>query len=288
MPIAGAVDSVLERYKLPAWVKPYVYKYARENPLSAVKFAISLVDVKRRKGEDTKTHVRLPNGTQFDMETILKVLSLFFYGEEEIARIERLWAEKAIDRNAEYEKRFISMSETDLKRARAIRNLAEGLGHTVGDKPKIIEKTFDRISRIDEWNDRIVTTGLILRYSYAATFGIVFYRVFYPVSPEFMRSFVKAFDSKDRDEGWDSEEAKRIIEGSLIDHDHLIELTRNVLADVLRSIEGNMALAKEMKLEKEVMLLAEISVAYPFQRLSEMGVKVDVEKEVKLVKKMAR
>ena len=54
LPVEKVVDSVLARYKLPAWVKPYVYKYAKDNPLSAVKFAISLVDVKRRKGEVTR------------------------------------------------------------------------------------------------------------------------------------------------------------------------------------------------------------------------------------------
>ena len=222
------------------------------------------------------------------MQSILRLLDLFFYGEEHIARIERMWATGSVDRNAEYEKKFMAMAEADLRRTRAIRNLAEGLGHTVGEQPKAIAKVFDRVSKIESWPDRVITTGVILRYPYAATFGIVFYRVFYPVSPEFMRSFVKAFDSKETEGEWDFEEAKRIIENKLVDEEHLLGLARSVLADVLHSIEDNMALAREMKLEKEVRLLGDIAIAYPFQQLSQMGVNVSVENEIKLVKKMAQ
>ena len=281
------VDSALEKYSLPQWVRPYVYRYARENPVSTVKFAISLVDVKRKKGEVTKTQVKLPNGTTFSMNSILKILNLFYYGEDKMARLENSWATAAMDHNADYENHFLEMSEIDRKRTRAIKNLAEGLGHSVGEEPESIARAFDRVSKLESWQDRVIATGIILRFSYATTFGILFYRVFYPVSPEFMRSFGKAFVDKSGPERWDTEEAKRLIQSGAVDKEHVIQLTRDVLAQVLGSIQSNMGLAKELKLEKEVMLLSDISMAFPFQKLSELGLQIDVEGEVKLVKKMA-
>lgn len=278
------VDSALERYKLPAWVRPYVYRYVRENPISAVKYAISLIDVKRKKGEITKTHVRLPNGTVFEMESVLKLLNLFFYGEENMAHIEEKWATESLDRNAVYEGNFHEISVLDMKRARALKNLAEGLGHSVGEQPKSLENAFGRISRMESWHDRIITTGIILRYSYAATFGIIFYKVFYPVSPEFMRSFSKAFGEKGT-ERWDTEEARRLLQDGTVSDEHALRLAREILGDVLWSIKANMKLAKELKLEREVKLLSDISIVYPFQVLSEMGVKVDIDKEVRELKK---
>lgn len=280
------IDSIMEKYGLPTWIKPYVYRYARENPMSTVKYAISLIDVKRKKGEVTKTNVRLPNGTIFEMESVLKLLNLFFYGEENMARIERIWGTGSKDHNAEYENNFMEMAEIDMKRTRAIKNLAEGLGHNVGQQPESLAKTFDYISRIEPWSDRVITTGIILRYSYAVTFGIVFYKAFYPVSPEFMRSFGKAFERKDVKERWDTEEAGRLVQAGAVNREHVLQLTREVLSLIFSSIDGNMRLAKELGLEKEVKLLSDISIAYPFQKLLEMGMEVDVEKEVKLVKSM--
>ncbi|MDE1871497.1 MAG: hypothetical protein KGI06_04650 [Candidatus Micrarchaeota archaeon] len=280
------VDSALEKYRLPVWVRPYVYRYVRENPISAVKYAISLVDVKRKKGEITKTQVRLPNGTTFNMASVLKLLNLFFYGEESMARIEEAWATKSLDRNAEYERRFLEISVLDMRRTRALKNLAEGLGHSVGEQPKSLEKAFERISKIDSWHDRVITTGIILRYSYAATFGIIFYKVFYPVSPEFMRSFSKAFEDKGT-ERWDTEEARRLIAENVVEREHVLKLARGILSNVLWSIEANMKLARELKLEREVRLLSDISIVYPFQVLSEMGLDVDPDRELRGIRKLS-
>jgi hypothetical protein len=276
----------MDRYGVPGWVRPYAYRYIKENPISAVKFAISLVDIKRKRGEVTKTEVRLPNGKSFKMESILKLLNLFFYGEECLAHIENSWAERSLNRNAEYEKRFAEMADIDSKYARAIKNLAEGLGRNVGEKPESIASAFDYIAKIDPWEERIIATGIMLRYSYAKTFGAVFYKVFYPVSPEFMRSFGKAFGSKNM-ERWDSEEAVRIIKGNSIDREHLLWLARETLARILQTIESNMKLAKELGMEKEVRLLADISIAYPFHRLSELGIDVDIEREVRVVRSIS-
>lgn len=285
LPTDRLIDSAMQKYNLPDWVRPYVYKYVRENPVSAVKFAISLIDVKRKKGEVTKTHVKLPNGTTFKIDSIFKLLNLFYYGEESMAHIEKDWAENIRDRNAEYEKHFLEMSEIDLKRTRAIKNLAEGLGQRVGERPQSMMKAFERISKIESWQDRVIATGIILRYSYSTTFGIIFYKVFYPVSPEFMRSFGKAFVSKNT-QRWDTIEAEHLIKSNAIDKEHLLQLARELLGTVFCTIDANIKLAKELGIEKEVRLLSDISIAYPFQKLLEFGVELDVEKEVKMVKKL--
>jgi len=284
MPLVKLLDCTKRKYNLPEWVKPYIYKYAKENPVSSVRFAISLIDVKRKKGEITKSSVKLPNGTTFAVESILKILNLFFYGEENMARIETAWANSSADRNAVYESHYMELAELDFKRARAIKNLVEGLGQTMGDQPDSVTRSFDRIYKIESWHDRIIATGLVLNCSYARTFGNIFYKVFYPVAPEYMRSFKKAFDTR-KNERWDTIEAKRLINNNLVERDHVIELTRNVLSTVQYTIESNIILAKELGLEKEAGLLGDISIAYPFQMLSDLGVKTDIDEEVSLVKR---
>lgn len=287
MPLDKLVDSAMRKYGVPEWVRPYALRYIKDNPISSVKFAISLVDIKRKKGEVTKTEVRLPNGKVFRIGSIIKVLNLFFYGEDSIAHIERSWASNSPDRNAEYERRFLEMADVDSKYARAIKNLVEGLGSKIGDEHKSITHTFDHISALDRWNERILTTGIILRYSYAKTFGTVFYKAFYPASPEFMRSFGKAFGNKKEKERWDSQEAARLISTGAISKEDALAVSGEVLARILWSIESNMKLAKELGIEREVRLLSDVSIAYPFHVLSELGIELDVEREVKLVKSRA-
>lgn len=284
-PLERVVDSALARHNVPEWVRPYVYKYIRGNPIGAVRFAISLVDVKRKKGTVTKTHVILPNGKRFSIPSILKVLSLFFQGEDAIANIESAWSASSIVRNAVYEKHFAEMSEIDAKYARAIKNLAEGLGGGSTNAPdNSIACAFSYISSLSDWNERVFATGILLRYAYSRTFGSVFYKVFYPVSPEFMRSFGKAFGGKYKGAQWDTEEAERIVGNSSIDNERLIELTREILARILFSIDSNIWLAKELGIEKEVKLLGEVSVAYPFHRLEELGIRLDMKREIEAVR----
>jgi hypothetical protein len=284
LPLDRLVDSAMSKYNVPEWVRPYAYKYVRNNPIGSVKFAISLVDTKRKKGEVTKERVMLPNGKSFKVESILKVLSLFFYGEDVIAHIERGWADVSRVKNAEYERRFSEMSELDAKYARAIKNLAEGLGGRVGERQESLARTFDYIAAMEDWNERVFVTGLVLRYAYARTFGSVFYKVFYPVAPEFMRSFGKAFSSKNRGVNWDTEEAERLVRSGTIERGRVLELARETLARIMWSVDANMRLAKELSMEKEVALLSEVSVAYPFHRLEELGVELDVKDEIETVR----
>ncbi len=276
--IDSLVGSAMSKYGLPPWTRPFIYRYARRSPVRAFKFATSLVDIKRKKGRLGKDYIALPNGTKFRSESLARLLCLFYYGEEHMADVERSWASGKGEPNAIYSSRFGEMAESDTRKARAIRNLIEGFGHKLEEGTDTIDKVFDTIGMLNGWNERIVATGLLIRYSYSHTFGIVFYKAFYPVSPELMRSFGKAFD--DGGERWDSVEAMRIISSGELGKDELLGLARNVLACVAYSIESNMPLAKELGIEREVKLLMDISIAYPFEILKEHGMEIDVPQEV--------
>ncbi|MGI0134406.1 MAG: hypothetical protein ACREBW_05560, partial [Candidatus Micrarchaeaceae archaeon] len=166
-------------------------------------------------------------------------------------------------------------------------NLIEGLGYKVGERPKELAQVFDYIKSLDTWPDRIIATNVILRDSYAKTFGFIFYKVFYPVAPEFMRSFGKAFTDANDEAMWGVQESKRLIGKGAVDERRLIELAHDITVRIAKSIDANIKLAKEAGIETEAKLLRDIAVAYPFQNLLEMGLDVDVEREVKSVDKEA-
>jgi hypothetical protein len=277
------VGRALDKYSVPDWVRPYIFRHAMTHPVSAVKFALSFVDTKRKKGEVTKEYVRLPNGLRFRMAYILRVLNLFYYGEERMAKMYGLWSTRAAEPNPAYSEHFRNASAADDRHARAIRNLIEGLGYRIGEAPKELMDVFDYVESIDSWNDRIIAAAIVLRGAYADAFGLMFYKVFYPAAPEFMRSFGKAF--KDSGATWESGEAMRIIHGGAVQEEHVLELTRSILFKVLYSISANMQLAKRSGIEPEIKLLSEIAIAYPFHTLRELGVDVDVNKEVNSVKR---
>ncbi|MDE1869229.1 MAG: hypothetical protein KGH60_04690 [Candidatus Micrarchaeota archaeon] len=277
------VSSALEKYNVPMWVKPYIMKYVKENPVSTIKFAMSFVEIKRKKGQITDKAIVLPNGTKFKKESIMKLLNLFYYGEVSIADVTTSWCESVTDHNAEYVKYFEQMGEHEQRHIRAIKNLIEGLGYRLGEQPKELSEVFTYIKGLDSWPDRIIATNVILRNSYAKTFGFIFYKVFYPVAPEFMRSFGKAFTDTDEEEMWGVQESKRLIGNGAVDEARLILLAHDITVRIARSIDANMKLAKESGIETEAKLLRDIAVAYPFQNLLEMGLDVDVEKEVRAV-----
>lgn len=283
------VDPVLERYGIPEWIKPYVLRYVRRNPANTVKFAASFIDVKRKKGEVTSEYIRLPNGLKFRIDYVLHLLNLVFYGEESMARIARSWAEGRSDPNPnpDYAAHFREMSASDSKHARAIKNLIEGLGHKLEKPQDELIAVFDYVAGLESWPERIIATEVVLRDSYAKSFGLIFYKVFYPVSPEFMRSFGKAFSDAGSGSEWGVAEARKIIAGGLVPEERVIGLTREVLAKILKSIEANMRLASISGIENEARLLSDIAIAYPFQNLADMGVRIDIAGEIRKVRKEA-
>ncbi len=277
------VGKALDKYNVPDWVRPYIFKHAMTHPVSAVKFALSFIDTKRKKGEVTKEYVRLPNGLRIRMAYILRVLNLLYCGEERMAEMYAVWSMRSSEPNQAYSEHFHNTATADKRHARAIKNLIEGLGYKIGDTPKEIMDVFDYVESMKSWNDRIIAAAIVLRGAYASAFGIMFYKVFYPAAPEFMRNFRKAF--QDSEALWECEEAIRIIHGDEMQDDHVLELTRNILSRVLYSISANMQMATKSGIEPEVKLLSEIAIAYPFHALKEMGVDVDINKEVENIKR---
>jgi hypothetical protein len=277
------VRKTLDKYTVPDWVRPYIFRHAKAHPISAVKFALSFVDTKRRKGEVTRGYVRLPNGLKIRMEYILRVLNLFYYGEKRMSEMYRRWSEKTSEPNLAYSERFHNTAEADGMHARAVKNLIEGLGYKIGEAPKELIEVFDYVEGIGSWNDRIIAAAIVLRRAYADAFGRMFYKVFYPAAPEFMRSFGKAFE--DSDASWEYQEATRIIRNGTVLQEHVLELTRGILLKVLYSISANMQMAQRSGIEPEVKLLSEIAIAYPFHTLREIGIDVDVDKEVEGIKR---
>lgn len=282
---AGIVEKTMQRYNMPAWLKPYIYSYIKSNPLSAIKHATSFIEIRRKKGEITREYVRLPNGLTFDIKFINEILSLFYYGEERIGSIYARWSKEPGYENSEYKKRFAELSVLSKKHQRAIRNLMQGIGITPVKPRREVIEVFDYVESTSEWHDRILISGLFIKYSYSYPFAFVFYKVFYPVAPEFMRSFGKAFTADDASKTWLDIETKRIVKET--ENGHLMELARNVLTKTAASINSEVKIAKENKVEPEVKLLRDISVAYPLHMVSEFGVQIDPDKEAKdIIKKI--
>lgn len=282
------VDAALEKYGLPPWMKKYVYAYLKGNTVQGIRRAASFINVGRKKGIVTKKEIVLPNGTTFKREQILHLVSLFFYGEERIGSISKAWAATGSDLDPQHRRHFEEMAAIESRRARAIKNLVEGLGHRVEKPTKELVEVFDYIQSLRDWDERIVTKKLLLSYSYAKPFGYVFYKIFYPVSPEFMRSFGTAFNSRQEEELIGEEDAEEVVRSGEMHKERLMELAENVLARVTRSVDAELPKARASKIEREVMLLRDISIAYPLHRLNELGADIDVDKEVAQIKRLSK
>ncbi len=276
----GIIDQAMEKYGIPHWMKAYIYDYVKSNPVSAVKHAASFVDVKRKKGEITRSYVKLPNGVTFDREFIMRVINLFYYGESRLAGMYGAWADGMPHGSQEYREHFLELARVSEKHARAIRNLMEGLGIPVKEPGRPLVEVFDYVEKLDTWDNRIITSGFVMKYAYSYPFGLVFYRVFYHVLPEFMRSFGKVFAANTDTTKWLSDEAERIIRGGSVSGGALIALVDNALQKTLKSIDSEMPAARKAGVGNEIKLLRDISVAYPLHELSGLGIELDVNKEV--------
>lgn len=282
------VDKALDKYNIPTWLKPYIYDYVKGDPLNAVRRATSFIEVRRKRGEVTRSYVRLPNGMEFGMEFIQHVLSLFHYGEERIAEIYESWSKEPAGYDyVQYAKGFGQLAETTRKHVRAIRNLMEGMGiRPLPPTPEAMS-VFDALNSLSDWKARVLASGLILKYTYGYPFGFVFYRVFYPASPEFMRSFGKAFKSNDGDNAWLEDEAKRIVREREIDAGNIISIAENLLSKAYNSVEAELQTAKKARIEREAQLLMDVSLAYPLHALYDQGLGIDVDAEIKKIKKLS-
>ncbi len=279
---SSIVNKTMEKYGLPPWVKPYVFEYIKGNPMGAIRHATSFVEIRRKKGEITREYVRLPNGLTFKIDFIEEVLSLFHYGEERIDEIYGRWSKEPGYDNLERKKHFAELSQLSKRHLRAIKNLMEGIGIQQRQPRRGVVELFDYISSLKDWDDRILASGIFIKYSFSFPFGLVFYKVFYPVAPEFMRSFGKAFTVKTDATQWLEAESKRIAFEKR-DSEHLRELADQLLSRISSSISSEESLAKSSGISGEIKLLRDVSVAYPLHVLSELGSPIDVDKKVKAI-----
>ncbi len=282
------IDGILEKYGIPKWVKPYIYDYIKSDPLNAIKHAVSFIDMGRKKGKVTGEYVKLPNGTTFDMSSVIHILSLFFYGEERSNSMYRRWLSKSAISNKKYLGFYSDMVVTTAKHARAIKNLIEGLKHKHGNPTEEVVAVFDYIESLRDWNERMITTNLLMRYGYNISFGVTFYKVFYFVMPEYMRSFGKVFSETTETAVWGEKEAKRIISEKVIVDKRVIEISEEVISRIIRSIDSEMEIAKTADIEKEAKLLRKIAIVYPLNTLKELGVGIDIDEERRIIEKMAK
>ncbi len=278
------VDGTLQRSGLPPWMKEYIQSYVKGANIDTIKKATSFVSFGRKKGKVTKTEIILPNGTRFKKAEILHLIGLFYYGEDRISRITEKWAEE----NDEHRAHFNEVTMLEAQKARAIKNLMEGLGSKIESTSKELIDVFDYLENLESWEERIVAKRIILNYAFAKPFGYVFYRIFYPVSPEFMRSFGATFNNKQPLDLNAEQSANKVIEEGKISDSNLLNLTRNILILTTKAINREMAGAKRAGIDREAKLLKDISIAYPLHRLHDLGVDIDIKKEIELIKKQSR
>ena len=284
-----AVDELLEKYGIPSWATPYIYSYIRGNPIQAIKHAASFVEIKRKKGEVTNSHVRLPNGMKFDIKFVMHLLDMFYYGEEEISKIYLEWSSDRLGADAlKYAPHFAELSGVSQGHARAVRNLIEGLGNKLSDPSKEVKDVFSFIRGIKDWKQRVVVSGLVMRKTYGIPFGYVFYKVFYPVAPEFMRSFGKVFEKTSEIVSWGEAESSSIISSKSVDEAALLAITERVLAYIYRSIRAELPYAKKQGIEPEGKLLLELAIAYPLHAMQELGMSIDIDAEIDAIKKLSK
>ena len=287
--LGSIVDKTLEKYNVPMWLKPYIYDYVKSDPINAIKRATSFIEVRRKRGEVTREYVRLPNGMEFSIDFIQHVLSLFHYGEERIAAIYETWSKEPTGYDyVQYAAHFGQLAETTKKHVRAIRNLMEGMGIKPLDPTPEAVAVFDGLGAISDWKSRVLASGLLLKYTYGYPFGFIFYRVFYPASPEFMRSFGKAFKNDSDTNTWLEEEAKRIVKEKELEDSTITELAENLLSKAYDSVDSELKIAKKAHVEREAQLLMDVSLAYPLHALYEQGLEIDIDSEIKKIKGLSR
>ncbi|MCL4389299.1 hypothetical protein M1397_01655 [Candidatus Marsarchaeota archaeon] len=283
------VSAAMRKYGVPEWLSPYIYKYAKKSNIGTIKQAIGFINVRRKKGQLTKSHVILPNGIKFDIKAVLHILNQFYYGVSETGKIAEEWArDPSINNTVDISNHFREIAEARAKHARAVRNMIEGLGGAIGEPAADIRKIFTDVRRIDDPVERLLATDIIIRDAYSRPFGFIFYKVFYPVSPEFMRSLGKLFVSENSTAAFSEGLIAEKLKKGEIDSGKIMDTSRGLLWLIYKSIEAELPLAKKVGIEPEAMLLRDISIAYPLHTLQSIGIDIDIDKEMKRIAKFEK
>ena len=100
-----------------------------------------------------------------------------------------------------------------------------------------------------------------------------------------MRSFGKAFRNDDESNAWLEAEAKRIVKNKEINESEMTQLAENLLSKAYNSVGSELKIAKKANIEREAQLLMDVSLAFPLHTLYEQGLSINVDEEIKKIKK---
>ncbi|MGC8586890.1 MAG: hypothetical protein ACP5K9_01200 [Candidatus Micrarchaeia archaeon] len=275
------IDPIIKKYNLPPWVKLYAAKYIKKNPSKVISAAFGFVNYGRKKGAISGGKIILPNKYEFDIDTVAYISELFLYGDRKLAEIATIWSSRQMD---PYKDHYAKLSKAYESDAHAINSLLEGLKKKPNFEPtKELEELFAYIKGIDNAYMRIVALDFIIKYAYAKTFGSVFFKAFYPVSPEFMRQLKSVLNYNSGEFSFGEAEAMRIIKEKVIPETELLESAKRILMLICNSIKSEMQIAKKAGIATEISLLGEVSIAYPLHIIADAGVSISPDAEAESI-----
>ena len=279
---AAFLDKVLEKQGIPTWaVGPIVeYLRSRKEKIGTIKSLLAIIS-SRKKPVLTKTTIKLQNGMEFKIKDILYVVSLFYFGEAMMHRILEKWMQEKSKPALEYTLHFQQLLDITDTHKNAIKNLLDGMDYNLVAPPQHIKAVFDAVEHVSNWDERIFVIGFLLRNTYDASFGAVFYKIFYKISPEYMKLVSAALDYKADEAKWFEAKSVSIISENKISPNKVIELTHSIVFLINKSIKKEMSRARKMHIYSEIDLLRRIAIAHVFTELSNFVPGIDANKEEK-------
>ncbi len=275
-------DYALKKYNMPVWTKEYILNYLnKKSKIESMKHLMILIN-RRKKPILTKTKIKLPNGSVFEIKDILHIISLFYFGEMLMQKVIEQWLDNRT--NIEYTKHFINILDITEKHEGTIKNLLNGFKYKIEEPPKNIKRVFEYIENTKDCNERIIIIGIILQDAYAISFGNIFYKVFFYLSPEYMKLIKQSLNYKISEINWFNNQAKQIIKNKLINENRLISLSENLSILINNSIKSESKFAQKLKIKNEVELIKTIAIAYIFHDLYELNVNINIDIEMKKCK----
>jgi len=275
-------DYALKKYDMPIWTKKYILNYLnKKSKIESMKHLMILVN-RRKKPVLTKTKIKLPNGSIFEIKDILYIISLFYFGEMLMQKVIENWLDNRT--TIEHTKHFINILDITKTHERTIKNLLNGFEYKIKEPPKNIKRVFEYIENIKDCNERIIIIGIILQDAYVISFGNIFYKVFFYLSPEYMKLIKQSLNYKISEINWFNDQSKQIIKNKLIDENRLISLSENLSILINNSIKSELKFAQKLKIKNEVELIKTIAIAYIFHDLYELNVNINIDSEMEKFK----
>ncbi|MCL5433453.1 MAG: hypothetical protein M1538_00540 [Candidatus Marsarchaeota archaeon] len=269
------IDSFISKYNLPIWIKPYVKEYLKKK--KNIRYILTFVKYGKKKGNIKTDSITLPNGVIFKKKHMVHLLNLFYYGTYSIKSVSDYWIQNSLG-NLKLKHRFIPIAEIEEKRSLVIKNLISGLNYNIYKKApsKELNDIFDYLKKLNDWNERLVAKEIILNYSYVIPFGNVFYTIFYPIAPKYMKSFKKFIGHLEYEIN-NKRDAENIITQKLIKEERLKQLVKDLIIKVIKSINAEIKNTKEVNIYDEIILLRDIAAVYPIYKINELDKEFEVD-----------